>query len=184
MLTESTLLADGTKQIMISKKQFAEINSALEQFSQRSKCLSIILADSSGLLIARSGSMSPNNLPVLSALAAADYAATKEMAKIIGEQTGFKTQFHEGHQSNLFVNAVNSDYFLVIVFSKEITFGMIRVLSSKTSEELNKILSQPNEENQTTEQQNALVKNAVNDQAFQDELSLQLSNVLITRTNR
>lgn len=171
-----SLLPDGTKRIELSKSQFADINKSLQLFYKRTKCPAIIVADASGTLIAKQGSMNPNNFALLSTLAAADYAATVEMSKIIGEQDGFKVHFHEGALHNLYLTTVKDSCYLIVVFSKETTFGMVRVLASKTIEELQRAFSRD------TSGEDMQEINGVQEQmglkGFQEELSTRLDSIM------
>ena len=167
----------GLNQIVLSKKQFGEINSILEKLQVKTKCLAAILSDISGLVIAHKGTMNSNNYSTLSALTAANYAATNQIAELIGEHEGFKMHYHEGPEFNLYVTAAKNQFIFVIVFSKQTTFGMVRVLSSKVVNELSQVLARRDIDDDS-QQEEGEVRESLNDTEFEDELTSRLDSVL------
>jgi predicted regulator of Ras-like GTPase activity (Roadblock/LC7/MglB family) len=86
------------------------------------------------------------NTTVLSALAASDFAATSEMAKLVGEEAKFKLLFHEGDKRNVYLSNVGDNFFLVVVFDVSVTLGLIRIYTKKAIEDLVTILEEESEE--------------------------------------
>jgi predicted regulator of Ras-like GTPase activity (Roadblock/LC7/MglB family) len=80
---------------------------------------------------------------VLSALAAGSYAATSEMARVLGEPSPFRMVLHEGGRWNVFLCSVASDFFLVVVFGSDTALGMIRLFVKRTVESIRSVLAQP-----------------------------------------
>ena len=76
------------------------------------------------------------NTTVLSALAASDFAATAEMAKLVGEDAKFKLLFHEGEKRNVYLSNVGDNFFLVVVFDTSVTLGLIRIYTKKAIQNL------------------------------------------------
>jgi len=172
------LLADGTKKVALTSAQFERVQAILQSFYAQTKCGVIMLSDESGLAIALRGRLDSKKMMLLSTVAAGNYAATLEMAKLVGEPDGFKVQFHEGvHENNIYVKGVLGSFFIVVVFGENTTFGMIRVLTEKTITELKEVLSQVStvEEEATLEED---VKEQLGDDEFKDELSSRLSSIL------
>ncbi len=85
--------------------------------------------------------MNQQHFSIIAALAAGNYAATGELARLIGEQSGFKVQFHEGGEYSLYLAEVFDDYFLVVIFGKQTSFGMVRVLASAMTPKLVEVLT-------------------------------------------
>lgn len=173
------LREDGSKQITLTRTQFERIQTAFSSFYKKTKCGAIVLSDVSGLAVAKVGRLDTMKLELLSTLTAGNYAATAEIARLIGEDTGFKVQFHEGQGQNIYVSGVNEDFLMTIVFSKQTTFGMIRVLAAKTISELEEILALPmSSEN---EEQITIVSETLVDTSFKDELSSRLDSILFSK---
>ena len=89
------------------------------------------------------------NTTVLSALAASDFAATAEMAKLVGEDAKFKLLFHEGEKRNVYLSNVGDYFFLVVVFDVNVTLGLIRIYTKKAIQGLGQILEEEGDDTQT-----------------------------------
>lgn len=173
----TNLLSDGTKQLTLSRAQFADISAVLEQICIKTKCSGVIVIDPSGLVISHAGEMNSANFAGLSALAAANYAATAEMARLLGEPNGFRTQFHQGQNNSLYLTGVNERFVIIVIFPSSTTFGMVRVVTEKLVPQLDEIFQRidkfdASDVNQLTTQQD------VGSDEFCDELSDRLDSIL------
>ena len=83
-------LKDGSRQVILTAQQFDQITKVLTELAAKTKASTILLADISGQLITQRGNTEDINTAILSALAASDFAATSEMAKLVGEDAKFK----------------------------------------------------------------------------------------------
>ena len=108
----------------------------------KTKASAILFADMSGQLISQRGNTENMNTTVLSALAASDFAATAEMAKLVGEEAKFKLLFHEGEKRNVYLSNVGDYFFLVVVFDVNVTLGLIRIYTKKAIQSLQEILEE------------------------------------------
>ncbi len=122
----------------------------------------------SGQLISQRGNVEEMNTTVLSALAASDFAATSEMAKLVGEEAKFKLLFHEGEKRNVYLSNVGDDFFLVVVFDVSVTLGLIRIYTKKAIEDLTAALeeeagSEASDENIIDSDFSTLLGNALDD---------------------
>ena len=172
------LLADGSKEVTISESQYTDLKAVLRKVYQKSRAKIITLCDLSGLVLADAGKMDTTTMAALSALAAANHAATNEIAKLIGEPRGFDQQFLEGKEANLFMVGAKPDLVLCVVFAKETTFGMLRLLVQKAIPEIEAILKReisPDEKLKTI----STVNENIATEDFQDELSSKLDAALM-----
>ena len=124
-------LKDGSRQIILTAIQFDEITKVLTELAS-----TILLADISGQLITQRGNTEDMNTQILSALAASDFAATSEMAKLVGEDAKFKLLFHEGEKRNVYLSNVGDNFFLVVVFDVSVTLGLVRIYTKKAIQNL------------------------------------------------
>lgn len=132
---------------ILTKEQFDKIFMCISRLSDKLHVTSIRLIDSSGRIVAQKNSESSKEDPeLISTLAAGCHAASKEMARLLGEKDNFKMVLHEGKNINVFISAVDENFFLVIVFTTNIALGMVRLFTKKTITELQPILSRKNEE--------------------------------------
>ena len=76
----------------------------------------------------------------LSVLTAANFGATAEIAKILGEEE-FTLLFHKGRNENVYFSTVGEHVILVTLFDERTSLGMVRLQIGKIIDELSKILS-------------------------------------------
>lgn len=145
-MVQTRKLKDGSRQVILNSKQYEAITKVLSELATKTKASAILFADMSGQLISQRGNTDEMNTTVLSALAASDFAATSEMAKLVGEEAKFKLLFHEGEKRNVYLSNVGDDFFLVVVFDVSVTLGLIRIYTKKAIEDLLAALKEGKEE--------------------------------------
>jgi len=145
-MVQTRKLKDGSRQVILNSKQYEAITKVLSELATKTKASAILFADMSGQLISQRGNTDDMNTTVLSALAASDFAATSEMAKLVGEEAKFKLLFHEGEKRNVYLSNVGDDFFLVVVFDVSVTLGLIRIYTKKAIEDLLAALKESKEE--------------------------------------
>ncbi len=150
-MVQTRKLKDGSRQVILNGKQYEAITKVLAELAIKTKASAILFADMSGQLISQRGKTEDMNTTVLSALAASDFAATSEMAKLVGEEAKFKLLFHEGEKRNVYLSNVGNDFFLVVVFDVSVTLGLIRIYTKKAIEDLLDALQQEGDESETTD---------------------------------
>jgi len=126
--------------IIITQKDLEQINFCLNKMVSSSLAQSVLLIDRSGQLIAHHGNAPGIDMPSLSALTAANFGATAEIAKILGEEE-FTLLFHKGRNENVYFSAVGEHVILVTLFDNRTSLGVIRLQIAKIIDELSKILS-------------------------------------------
>jgi predicted regulator of Ras-like GTPase activity (Roadblock/LC7/MglB family) len=101
------------------------------------------LIDDSGadaaLLLLRSGEIavahvdgSLAQLDALGALIAANFASAREIARLLGE-SGFESQFQQGHGRQLVAHAVGEGWILAVVFAQATALGMVRMHAGRVA---------------------------------------------------
>lgn len=148
-MVQTRKLKDGSRQVILNGKQYDAITKVLSELATKTKASAILFADMSGQLISQRGKTDDMNTTVLSALAASDFAATSEMAKLVGEEAKFKLLFHEGDKRNVYLSNVGDDFFLVVVFDVSVTLGLIRIYTKKAIEDLTEALEEKEEKQDT-----------------------------------
>ena len=97
---------------------------------------SLLLIDLAGnIIVSLDDGKTQHDLYSLAALAAGNFGAVGEMAKIIGEED-FSLLFHEGNTGSIHFSKVSEDLLLVNVFGKDISLGFLRL---KVAEAIRKI---------------------------------------------
>jgi predicted regulator of Ras-like GTPase activity (Roadblock/LC7/MglB family) len=127
---------DGSKTIMFDPVQYDGVKKYLGELYSKTRAKVVLFADMSGQIIGERGDTAEMNTTVLSALAAGDFAATAEIAKLVGEGDRFKLHFHEGETKNVYLTNVGDQFFLIIIFDATVALGMVRVYTKKAVESL------------------------------------------------
>jgi len=122
--------------LILPREALIKIEAYLERLLDRSRGLCVLLADISGQLISEKGEQKGFDTVSLAALAASNMAATKEMAKRIGESGSFSYLFHEGQERHIYVSAVGRTFLLVIIFDEMTQIGLVRIFAKLASKEL------------------------------------------------
>lgn len=127
---------DGSKIITFDATQYEGIKKYLGELYSKTRAKVVLFADMSGQIIGERGDTAEMNTTVLSALAAGDFAATAEIAKLVGEGDRFKLHLHEGETKNVYLTNVGEQFFLIIIFDTNVALGMVRVYTKKAVESI------------------------------------------------
>ncbi len=100
----------------------------------------VIIVDMAGNLILERGSWPMEDIMSLAVLSAANFAATAQIAKLIGEDD-FTLLFHKGDKENIHFSRLGKDYIIITLFDDGVSLGLIRLKSGKVVEEVLSILS-------------------------------------------
>jgi predicted regulator of Ras-like GTPase activity (Roadblock/LC7/MglB family) len=125
--------------IVITDKDMKKINFCLNKMLSSSMAHSVLLIDRSGQLIAHHGNTPELDILSLSALTAANFGATAEIARILGEEE-FTLLFHKGKNENVYFSAVGEHVIMVTLFNDKTSLGLIRLQINKIIDELSIIL--------------------------------------------
>lgn len=126
--------------IVITEKDMKKINYCLSKIVSSSMAHSVLLIDRSGQLIAHHGNTPEIDILSLSALTAANFGATAEIARLLGEEE-FTLLFHKGRSENVYFSAIGEHVIMVTLFDDKTSLGLIRLQINKIIDELSKILS-------------------------------------------
>jgi len=127
---------DGSKVISFDATQYEGIKKYLGELFSKTRAKAVLFADMAGQLIGERGDTAEMNTTVLSSLAAGDFAATAEIAKLVGEGDRFKLHLHEGERKNVYLTHVGEQFFLIIIFDANVALGMVRVYTKKAVESI------------------------------------------------
>jgi predicted regulator of Ras-like GTPase activity (Roadblock/LC7/MglB family) len=120
------------------REEMAEINATLRGFLSRAKASSAFLVDKDGHLITREGMDERIDIDSICGLVAGAFAATRQMALILGENT-FLNLFHQGKRANIQVTLVGDRTILAVVFDDSTTIGMVRLYLAEAASTLTTI---------------------------------------------
>lgn len=125
--------------LIISDRELAIISTALNKLMNDTNATSVMLIDKSGQVIATQGTGVRRNATSLGALLAGAFSSSRHIAELLGEKD-FRTIFQQGVRENIFTSMIEEQWLLVIVFDKLTHIGLVKVLSKKASDEMERIL--------------------------------------------
>ena len=126
--------------IIVTDKDMKKINYCLNKMVSSSMAHSVLLIDRSGQLIAHYGNTPEIDILSLSALTAANFEATAEIARMLGEEE-FTLLFHKGRSENVYFSAIGEHVIMVTLFDDKTSLGLIRLQINKIIDELSIIVS-------------------------------------------
>jgi predicted regulator of Ras-like GTPase activity (Roadblock/LC7/MglB family) len=118
----------------LSAIEYEQLQTDLSAFLAESEARTAVLCDPGGNVIVDGGS-EVQALDLVSALVAASFMATRELASALGEKE-FSILFHEGDNINIFITSVETEVLLLALFSDETNFGLVKMYASKTCRKL------------------------------------------------
>jgi predicted regulator of Ras-like GTPase activity (Roadblock/LC7/MglB family) len=126
--------------IVLSREALKDLRGALDKDLLRAGADCAVVVDRAGYVIVNRGDPSNVDIVALAALSAANYGATEEIAKLIGEKD-FALLFHKGQNENIHYTRINNDFFLITLFGRDVSLGLIRMRTAKLKEDLGRILT-------------------------------------------
>ena len=137
-MTEDERLRSG--RLVYYAEDIDRINQILDRLLHLSDARCALLVDKEGHLITKRGEMSQGfDGESISALVAGSFAATKEMAKLLGEEE-FSVLFHQGVKDSIQLTLVADRALLAVMFDDRTTIGMVRLYANETSTKVAELL--------------------------------------------
>jgi len=110
----------------------ASLDSILADFLKKADSDLTVVIDRGGNVISQFGDVLALDVTIIAALAAGSFAATKELARRIGE-VEFNALYHQGDGSHIFMNSVDDNTIMITVFGQRTTVGLVRFYSAATA---------------------------------------------------
>ena len=121
--------------LVFYKEDIEKISKLLNTFLKNANAKCALLVDKDGHLVTKEGKSASYDLDTVSALVAGSFAATKQMAKLLGEEE-FSIMFHQGKKDNIQLTLVGQRTILAVIFDDKTTLGMVRLYSSQVASKL------------------------------------------------
>jgi predicted regulator of Ras-like GTPase activity (Roadblock/LC7/MglB family) len=118
------------------------IHSELEELIRSTGALISLLISREGVCLSQAGSLSSLNTTALAALVAGMFAATKEVATIVGENQ-FSILLQQGDRRHIHISLVGKRSMMVIVFEDYTRIGRVRIEAKKAGESIARLLDAP-----------------------------------------
>lgn len=116
----------------------ARLHGPIEWFRREAKANTAIFLDGSGRVLARSGGPVAFDLAAFATLAAGTHAASREIARIMG-QPGFSQLYQGRGKHQIFMGAVDAPHgeiLLLATFDDDTTIGLVRAIFREMSRDL------------------------------------------------
>ncbi|MEK7867244.1 MAG: roadblock/LC7 domain-containing protein [Planctomycetota bacterium] len=129
------------KYVLYYKDDLDRLDRILEEYLRLSKAKCTLLIDKDGHLVTKQGQTGTYDMDTISALVAGSFAATKEMAKLLGEEE-FSVLFHQGMKDAIQLSLIGDRTLMATIFDDKTTVGMVRLYSNEAARKLGLILSE------------------------------------------
>ena len=127
--------------LVFYKEDIEIIGKSLKVFLQNANAQCALLVDKDGHLVTKEGDSKSFDVDTISALVAGSFAATKQMAKLLGEEE-FSIMFHQGKKDNIQLSLVGERTILAVIFDDKTTLGMVRLYASQVSSKLGELFGE------------------------------------------
>ncbi|QJA06716.1 roadblock/LC7 domain-containing protein [Thermosulfurimonas marina] len=124
--------------LILTPEKVTRLEKLLEDYLISAGVSLALLIDEAGNILVSQGSSREVDTTALAALAAANFGATNQIAKILGEED-FSILYHKGKKDNIHLSKIREDLILVTVFTDEVPLGLVRLKVSQLAKELEKV---------------------------------------------
>jgi predicted regulator of Ras-like GTPase activity (Roadblock/LC7/MglB family) len=124
---------------VLTIQDVAMLDGVLADFLKKTEAELSIVIDRGGNVISQFGDMDLMEVTIVAALAAGSFAATRELARRIGE-IEFNALYHQGNGRHVFMNSVDDDTIMITVFGSRTTVGLVRFYSAAAAQNVANIL--------------------------------------------
>jgi predicted regulator of Ras-like GTPase activity (Roadblock/LC7/MglB family) len=121
--------------LVLTRNEMAKLGEVLEKEILSAGADHVMIVDMAGNLILDRGFREVQDIFSLAALSAANFAATAEIARLIGEED-FTLLFHKGGKRNIHFSRLGNEYIIITLFGEEVSLGLIRLKVTRALEKL------------------------------------------------
>jgi len=123
------------------KEGNGNLKSILSELVERSSVLTVMLVTKEGVSITEAGDTSYLNTTAVAALVAGMFSATREVARMVGENQ-FSILLQQGEHRHIHISLIHDSRMMVIVFEGYQRIGLVRHEARKAGEAISSVLSQ------------------------------------------
>jgi predicted regulator of Ras-like GTPase activity (Roadblock/LC7/MglB family) len=118
--------AGRSADIVVSIDVLNDVRNYLSSEVMTEGITSVLVIDNAGSLIVNIGNKIELDAISLAAVAAANFAATEQIARLIGERD-FVLLFYKGHSESFHFSRVGEEYIIVTIFNNALSLGLVRL---------------------------------------------------------
>jgi predicted regulator of Ras-like GTPase activity (Roadblock/LC7/MglB family) len=136
--------------VMLSEDVYRQVSETIAELARSIRSQLVVFCETNGYSVTHLGQVEDLDLNAVASLAANNFSATTEMAKMLGEDNGFRYIFNEGENRNIYISNVGHNFILLVIFGSEVALGMARIYTKKAIDALNEILQNAKEDERQT----------------------------------
>jgi predicted regulator of Ras-like GTPase activity (Roadblock/LC7/MglB family) len=121
--------------LVFYKADIDRFDRILRDFINLSKAKCALLVDKEGHMITKQGVTRFVAIDSIAALVAGAFAATREMARLLGEDE-FSILFHQGKTDSIQLSLIGDRALLTTIFDDSTTVGMVRLYANEATKSL------------------------------------------------
>ena len=110
----------------IGADDLAQFQQLLSTYLTETRARCVVLVDRTGRLLATAGDTGDLDQVTFASLAAADFAASDQLAALLGEEE-FSSLYHHGEKHSMYLADLAGWAILAALFDRRTTLGMVRV---------------------------------------------------------
>lgn len=126
---------------IVTEQQSAFLNNVLADLGVQTEADAVYLTDQGGNIVACIAPTGDETIQTIAALAAGSFAATRQLAAMIGERS-FTSVFHKGDHSNIFIQCAENDYLVLVIFGRSTALGLVKLYVDNVCRQLQPLLRQ------------------------------------------
>ena len=130
--------------LVFYERDVERLDGELDGFLEMSNAKCALLIDKEGHLVTRRGEPLGASLESISALIAGSFAATREMARLLGENE-FTVLHHQGRRDSIQLQLIGDRTLLAVLFDDRTNLGLVRFYAQETSRQLASVLQEMSE---------------------------------------
>lgn len=132
--------------LVFYQQDVSALETEMDEYLELSKARAVLLVDRDGHLVTRRGEpMDVASEESVAALIAGSFAATRELARLMGEPE-FRVMSHQGGRDSIQLHLVGDRTLMATLFDERTNLGMVRFYAAESCERIESVLRRVQEE--------------------------------------
>ena len=127
--------------LVFYERDIERLDGDLDGLLEMSNAKCALLIDKEGHMVTRRGEPLGASLESISALIAGSFAATREMARLLGEDE-FTVLHHQGRRDSIQLQLIGDRTLLAVLFDGRTNLGLVRFYAQETARHLATVLAE------------------------------------------